>query len=131
MRKRYDDCRVRVRRPPTAQDLGGSFMGTVARYYGTLNAFRATIGVSEVAPLTKRSPSEDDVVAALEAWYKAHKRLPLRADVAAIDRTPYLPGYETILRALSIQSWPVAMSHVAWLLGIDDPNYSPKKREAA
>jgi len=129
LRKRYNDCRDRLGREPMMSEFDNSFQFAVQRHYGSLNAFRATIGIS--AMHGKRPSGEDNVLAALEAWHKAHGKLPNVKEAMSVDRTPYLPSPPTILRTLGIGSWPVAMSHVAWLLGIDDPNYSPKKSEAA
>lgn len=129
MRKRYNDCRDRLGREPTMRDFDRSFEYAVARHYGSINAFRAAIGVAPV--YGKPFIPEDDVVASFDAWRKAHGRLPTIAEAAMVDRTPYLPSVPKVFRTFGVKSWPVAMSHVAWLLGFDDPNYSPKQREAA
>lgn len=128
MRKRYFDARDRVGREPTLADLGGSFRHAVDRHYGSINAFRATVGIE---PIYNYVCADSDVLAALEAWHKAHGRLPTTEEVRERDRTPYLPTRDTILRVFGVSAWAVAMSHVAWLLGIDDPMYSPKSKEAA
>lgn len=70
---------------------------------------------------------ESEAVARLREWQQASGRLPTAVEA----RPPSLPQYRTILKALGAKSWPVAMSHVAWLLGIEDPNYSPKPMEKA
>lgn len=117
------DLERKLGRAPTRPDIRGHLGCDVARQilqiWGTLNNCKAQIGM--VAYNRKYSP--DDIYEALRCFHAVHGRLPTSRESTARERQPMIPVNQTIIGVLKAGSWEGAMSHVAWVLGIDDERY--------
>lgn len=129
MAERYMAVRGKVGREPTRTDADIHDPGlswAALEYYGGWNAFRSTISDR----ISKRGYTVDDILVSMRSYWDCHGRLPELPQVRDPDRRPLIPSAGAILKTLEMTSWPKAMSHVAWLLGVQDPNYSPKRAVA-
>lgn len=100
------------------------FVSSIMKLYGSWNGALAHFNFATRKPYGQRTP-EADIYAAFEPYARRHGRLPTHHEATDPARTPLVPVPETVCNALGVKSWPLAMSRVAFVLGIDDPRYSP------
>lgn len=125
MAARYAALTAKFGRDPGFGDVmreDSKLVRAAAKFYGSWGAFKAAMGDRE----RRNGMTGDEAVACLKAWYDVHGRLPTLFEIDNPTELPLLPESRKILRAFRAKSWAKAMSHTAWLLGIEDPHY-PKR----
>lgn len=122
---RLIDLEHRLGRSPGFEDgiaaHGNSFVHAVRVTYGSWNAAKAQLGLR----VQKYGHTPDDVYESLGEYYRVNGCLPTTDHANSSSRLPLIPASATILRALRVRSWTVAMQQVAFVLGLDDGRYGP------
>lgn len=115
---RLIDLEHKLRRAPLMEDaekeFGRAFVKSVLKVYGSWNSAKVQCGLE----VHTNGYTKDAIYVALEQWVRRHGRLPTYHEAKNPQRTPIIPAPGAILHTLNEQSWSLAMSHLAFVLGV-------------
>jgi hypothetical protein len=114
------DLEHKIGRSPAIADAerayGRGFVSEVIKVWGSWNSCKAQCGLAVVT----HGHTRLDIYTALNEFHRIHGRLPTSTEVGSgSESVPLIPRYETILKALGVASYPVAMQMVADALAIE------------
>ena len=89
----------------------------ILKVYGSWTAAVAAVGLKPT--LQGRRYTHDDIYDSMGEWFKRHGRLPTAREAQSPERTPVIPSYNAVISQLGVRGWDDAMSHVGWILGLD------------
>ncbi|MDB4914096.1 MAG: hypothetical protein JWM95_1740 [Gemmatimonadetes bacterium] len=129
MRHALIDLQNQIGRSPTVSEarslIGEGFAGQVIAVYGTWNAAKARFGLDQYKRgHSRKEITRDMVLEALSAYYDVHECLPNQRQARKATRTPLIPSFPTILKAMGCKyDWTEAMQRAASLLNIYGGRY--------
>lgn len=128
---KYTTLQSEIGRQPTENEFVARFGFRLRRHllkaFGGWSNMVAHMG----GRIKKKAWSREEVVESLQTFFGVHGRFPYSSEVNQGRAIPVVPSRGLILDRLGTDSWPIAMSTAAFLLGIDDPRYGPVAPEKA
>lgn len=132
------DLHHELGRSPTVDEaiakFGHGWMHAVRATFGSFGNAKAQCGLEVYHGKPKRTPLET-VLTALETYHAINGTLPSADQACDPRRTPVIPTYHTIRKALGEPTWYDCMRKAARILGIRDGRYGlqpfPDERESA
>jgi hypothetical protein len=117
-------------RSPTAKEVRTRFSPGLMQYiytiYGSFNALKGYLGLTQWSA-KRRSLAVDDLIASFGHYVAVHGDLPTAHEANNPTRTPLIPTYGTVKRALGVKTWAAAMEQLAAALDIRGGRYGLRR----